>query len=70
MAYAIAAAKLNSGGNEQALTSMLDRAKEQAEAGRAAARAQGARTEEEAADLAVARAARDDIIERDSILKD
>ena len=70
MAYAIAAAKLNSGGNEQAMTSMMDAAKQSAETQRAAAKARGAKTDEEAAHLAVAKATRDELTNQDSILKE
>ena len=70
MAYALAAAKLNSGGNEQAMTSMMNNAKQDAQVQREAAKARGAKTDEEAAHLAVAKAARDELTSQESILKD
>ena len=52
------------------MTGLLDKAKQSAEQQRAAAKARGAKTDEEAAHLAVAKAARDEITSRESILKD
>ena len=52
------------------MTDLLRQAKQTAADSRADARASGARDELEAAQLAVAKAARDEMLEKDSILKD
>ena len=66
----MAAAKISSNGNEQAMTKMMDNAKNQAESDRVMQMERGATTHEEAAKLAAAKIVRDDMLERESILKD
>ena len=71
IACALAAAKLSSGGDEAVMTRQLDAAKRTAETQRR--RQKEIRpdlTDEEAADLAAARAVCDDLLERSSILGD
>ena len=70
IAYAINAATLKCNGDEGEVIKCLDAAKANAEAGRQSAMSRGARNVEEAAQLAAARAICDDMLQRDSILKD
>ena len=70
IAYAINAATLKCNGNESEVIKCLDQAKASAELGRQRAIQRGAKSIEHAAELAAARAICDDMLSRDSILKD
>jgi len=71
IACALAAAKLGSGGDEDVMKRQLDAAKRTAERQRREQRAiRPDLTEDEAAELAAARAVCDDLLERSSILGD